>query len=322
MTRALLAVSLLLVGCGETNPRGGEAGVDASTMDAARPDAQADVEGTGEWVLLIRYVHLPDLPPSGSHEVPGMDLDGHVTASGSDPIGCFFEDWVAPARYVDTSGVDNQVPDIISAIRGINDGLDLNRDVEQAIHDLDALLVIRITRIGDPLDDGEVDVALFQVDLVGEPVYEMVTVDGETLELLAPNQTFRVQADSLIDGRPRTQMMNASLRGGRLYTPGTSFSLRIPARDMRTIELELDGMQVGGRVSETTLESGLVAGYVRVEDVPATIASLNLPTPPDMATVDSIASSLADIDVDGDGPCEAISIGLQVEGVAASLVFP
>ena len=302
---------------------GTDGGTDAALRDAAMPDAApADVEGTGEWTLLLRQGIVPALPPASSREVAGMNLDFHDTLGTSDPIGCFVEDWVAPARYVDVLGIDNQVPNVLTALEGFNPGLSLNDDIEQAIHDLDFLLVMRIRRIGHPTDDGGVDVALFTTEIVGTPVYEMVDVGGRMVEMLAPGQTFRPLPDSLIDGRPRTQMIGASLRGGRLFTPESSFSLRVPASDMRMVYLELNGMRLGGRVSESIISDGLIAGHIRVDDVPATLESLMLMDPPDMSTIETIAQTLADLDTNGDGDCEAISIGIQIEGVAATLVDP
>lgn len=321
MRSAVLAQSLLLLACSEPMPRDADASTrDGGAADAARPDAQADVEGTGEWALLLRRATLPELPPAGSREVPGLDLDGHVTASSSDPVGCYFEDWVAPARFVEVLGVDNRIPDVVAAARGINPGLDLNADIQQGINELDALLVLRVTRIGDAVDDGEVDVAIFQTELVGEPVYEPVVIDGATQMLLAPGQTFRALPESLIEGRPRTQIVGASLRGGRLHTPSVDFSLRLPARDLRMVQLELHGARLSGRISASSLTDALLAGHVRLEDVPATIDSLRLDPPPSPSTVAMIADQLADVDVDGDGPCEAISVGIEIEAVAATLI--
>lgn len=318
----ILASVILGCGAGAAPDAAVTPGVDAGSVDASRPDAQADVEGTEEWTLVIRVAQFPDLPPSGSREVPGMDLDGHVTASTSDPVGCYVEDWVAPAAYVETAGIDNQAPSVLTAVRAINPAVDINHDVMQSIRDGGALHAVRVSRIGDPIDDGEVDVAVFRVELTAPPVYETVLVAGAPREVMAPGQTFRVHPESLIEGRPRTQLTNASLRGGRLFTPEGHFSLRIPTREGGVTHLELNGLRIGGRVSAERLEHGLLAGYVRREDVPATIASLNVDPPVDPRTVDSIAEQLADVDVDGDGACEAISIAMMVEGVAATLVFP
>ncbi|MCB9594640.1 MAG: hypothetical protein H6719_18040 [Sandaracinaceae bacterium] len=321
--RALIAGSLLLIACGPAVRVDGGAppGIDAS-LDAARPDAQADVEGTGEWTVLVRYARFPELPTGGSRLVPGMNLDGHVSASSADPIGCFFEDWVAPDRYVDVEGIDNQAPDIFTAVHAFNDGRDVNADILASIVGGGALHVLRISRIGDPVDDGEVDVALFRVDLVDAPVYETVVLDGRSLELLAPGQTFRVQPDSLIEGRPRTVFPNGSLRGGRLFTEAGTFSLRIPTAEGAVLVLELEGTRVSGRVGDGSLDDALLAGWVRREDVPASIGSLNLDPPVDPETLDAIAGELVDIDSDGDGTCDAISIGMEIQGVAANLVFP
>ncbi|MCA9607622.1 MAG: hypothetical protein KC619_18570 [Myxococcales bacterium] len=321
VSAAVLAV--ILAGCSPgMAPDAGSPMDAAAPVDANRPDAQADVEGTGEWTLVIRYVHFPELPPSGSREVPGMDLDGHVTASTRDPIGCYFEDWVAPAAYVDTEGIDNQSPNILTAVSALNPMADLNGDVMRSVGDGGATHVMRITRIGDAIDDGEVDVAVFRVEPTAPLVYETVVVDGTPRELLAPGQTFRVHPESLIEGRPRTELPNASLRGGRLFTPPGHFSLRIPSSSGGVTHLELHGLHIGGRVSAERLEHGLMAGYVRVEDVPATIESLNLDRPVDPMTIDSITEQIADLDTDGDGTCEAVSMGVAIEGVAATLVFP
>lgn len=317
-----MILASVLAACSPGTPPDAGAPPDAERVDANRPDAQADVEGTGEWTLLIRLARFPDVPPAGSREVAGLDLDHHVTAGTRDPIGCYFEDWLAPPGYVEAEGIDNQAPNVMTAVRAINPGVDLNHDVMQSIKDGGAIHVLRITRIGDPIDDGEVDVAVFRVEPIDPLVYETVVVDGAPTELLAPGQTFRVHPESLIEGRPRTQLLNGSLRGGQLHTPEGHFSLRIPRPDGAVTRLELNGLRVAGRVDAERLEHGLLAGYVRLEDVPATIESLEIDPPVDPMTVDSIAEQVADMDTDGDGVCEAISIGMAIEGVAATIVFP
>jgi len=165
---------------------------------------------------------------------------------------------------------------------------------------------------------------VFMSELTEPAVFETVTVAGQPRTLLAPGQTFRPTADTLVDGRPRTFIRNASLRGGRIHTPpGTSLSLRIPARDGRVAVIELQDLRIGGRVGDTRLEDALIAGYIRVDDVRTTVDSLELPDPPDPAFVDGVASYYADVDVDGDPTvCEGISLGLEVEGVAAALELP
>jgi len=326
-----LALCSLLTACGGEFGSSSDAGVptptDAGPDDAAAPDAApADVPGDGVWTIVLRRIDIPELtdPTGSSDEVPGMNLDGFVTATERDPIGCAWVDWRAPARFVEVDGIDNQIPRVVDQIRELNPELDLDRDIQNAIADGDVLLVLRVERIGHPTDDGEVDVAVFTTELVDAPVFETVTVDGQPRMLLAPGQTYRALPDSLIDGRPRTFIRNASLRGGRLFTPpGTSFSLRIPARDGRLAVLELQDLRLGGEIGEAGLTNAVIAGYVRVDDVGTTVDSLELEDPPDPAYVDGIASFYADLDADGDpANCEGISLGFEVEGVSAELELP
>ncbi|MBX3271020.1 MAG: hypothetical protein KF729_12215 [Sandaracinaceae bacterium] len=318
-----LSVALSVASCAPTPTRDAGVTMDAAPPpDAARPDAQADVEGHEVWTLLVRYARFPEMPPTGSREVAGMDLDQRVTTSTSDALGCHVVDWVAPARYLATAGVDNQSPLILTAIRALNDAVDFNADLLASFARGRALHAIRISRIGHPIDDGGVDVAVFRVEPTAALALEPAVIDGRSLMLLAAGQTFRIHPESLIEGRPRTELRGASLRGGYLHTPGGSFSLRIPASDGGTLHIELSGLRIAGRASETRLEAGLMTGHVRREDVPATIESLNVEPPVDTATVEAIAEQLADLDLDSDGFCEGISIALEIDAVAATLVTP
>lgn len=331
MRRCTFFLCSLLAACGGDLGSSPDATVppasDAGIADAAPPDAApADVPGDGVWTLVLRRILVPDVPApmATTDEVAGMDLDAFVTATERDPIGCAWVDWRAPARFVDVAGIDNQIPRVIDQIREINPSLDLAGDIQRSIDEGDILIVLRIERIGHPTDDGEVDVSVYMSELTAPAVFETVAVEGQPQRLLAPGQTFQPRADTLVDGRPRTFIRNASLRGGRLHTPaGTSLSLRIPARDGRVAIIELQDIRIGGRIDESSLQDAVIAGYVRVDDVRTTVDSLELEDPPDPAYVDGVAAYYADLDVDSDPTdCEGISLGLEIEGVAAELTLP
>ena len=76
---------------------------------------------------------------------------------------------------------------------------------------------------GDLLDYAEADGtptfdAIHSAQVL-EHVLEPEACVARIVELLAPGQTFRALPDSLVDGRARTEVRNASLVGGRLVSP-------------------------------------------------------------------------------------------------------
>ena len=312
-----------LAACGPTTPRtGGDASPDASARDAgggrdAGPVRPADVRGDGvRYDYLIRVAAIADEEPD--RRAAGFDLDGFETSSTGDEVGCGYRDFTAPDRYGGARGVDNQGPAVLEVIRGLNDGVDLNTDLRQAIRDGSAVLLLRLEEVGDFVDDGRV-VLSFLTGSACEPLrYEGAD------SLLSPGQTFAADADALVDGQPASVFGEAWIEDGLLHARDGNFSLRIPGSDPGELfVIELNGVRLRAEVSADALAQGVLGGHVETENVVAIIDSLGIDPPPDPDLVMQIAQGYADLDLDGaPAECEALTLAVTVEAVDAVIAPP
>jgi hypothetical protein len=329
-----------LAGCGGGTLRGPDAGrsggLDAGAADggAPAPDAfrrtsdaglrPADPPGDDTIDLVVSWARLALEEPAGSGIVPGFDLDGFATARHG-ATGCGHPDFVAPAFQGGGDGIDNQLVPLYDAVRSVSPEVDLDQDLGNALASGDAIVLLRLAHVGDLSNDGEVEVSILTGTLVGGGAPRMVTrtVDGVPQQVIAPDQRFRIDAASLVGGRPVIVFDDAYIFDGRLVTRGTTFSLRVPATMGREFVLELRDVRVDARVSRDGLERGVLGGYALQEDLARGVSSALSPDDPvSPELVSSVLATYADIDLDGDGDCEGVSAALRLEATRAVLVDP
>ncbi len=341
-TRSLPALGLgLLVaaGCGGGTLRGPDAGRNQPVLDAGPADAwvpppdvfvpaadagrrPADPPGDDTIELVMSWARLPVEDPEGV--APGFDLDGHATRR-HEATGCGHADFVAPASLGGAEGVDNQVVPVYEAVRGINPETDFDEDLANAIAAGDAIILVRIAHVGDLVNDGEIEVSIMTGRLAGGGAPRMVarTIEGASYQAIAPGQRFEIDAASFVGGRPRAVFEDAYIVDGRLVTRGTSFSLRVPATMGRVFVLDLRDLRLAGRPTMDGIELGVLGGYALIEDLARGFESALSPddaVSPEL--VRTVLAMYADIDVDGDGECEALSSALRLEATRAVLVEP
>ncbi len=320
-------------------PDGGprEASIDAvltNDLGAAMPDARmrsgdagrrpADPPGDDTIELVMRWASLALEEPDGSGIAPGFDVDGIVTGR-ADPTGCGQEDFIAPARQGSGDGIDNQIVPLYGVVRSASPDSDFDEDLVNAVTSGDAIILFRISHVGDLVNDGEVEVSVMTgaVPGGGEPRLETTMIDGMPRRVLTADQSFDVEPSSLIGGRARALFDDAYIVDGRLLTRGTSFSLRVPATDGRVLVLDLRDMRIDAHVTPTGLELGVLGGYVLQEDLARGVASALRPDDPvSPELVMTVLETYADIDLDEDGVCEGLSAALRIDAVHARFVYP
>lgn len=279
------------------------------------PPTPPDPPGNETYDYVVNLLEIGQASASNPDEAPGYDLDDHNTQMESDPIGCGWTDFTAPAQFGGGAGVDNQLGPLLEMISSLGLDFDANGTIAENIAMGDLLLLIRVTGVGDIENDGNVTVQFFLGQLAEG---QTPMVDG--MMRLSGGQTFLVDPASVMGSldSPRIQFSNAVIANGRLSGGPALFSLMVPLGDMGNLDLDVQEAQVGFDITETSLSNGLVGGFVDVDDIVTAITNLMLDIMIPVETVRSILEGQADIDGNGDTECEALSVGLVFNGVEAT----
>jgi hypothetical protein len=122
--------------------------------------------------------------------------------------------------------------------------------------------------------------------------------------------------------------MEATLDDNKLTAGGPDevFSLALPLEDVGTINLAISSVNVTADVSMAEMQvsgvtNGLLTGVLPKEGILALVNNLLPPdigVPPEL--VISLLEGIFDIDTDGDGLNDALSVGLMFEGTPISIV--
>lgn len=324
----LVIAAALVGGCGGDDDPSGTP--DGGARDSTTPPPPPGDAGPGDSGMMT----IPDPPGNMTYdyvvnalqigeesatvpgESPGFDLDAHNTASETDPIGCGWVDFRAPAVYGGTQGVDNQLGPLLRMIADLGLDFDANMTIAENIAMGDLLLLVRVTGVGSLSNDGNVTVQFFLGKLMSG---QTPMLDG--MMRLSSGQTFLVDPVSVEGGNlemPRISFRNAVITNGRLHGGPSLFALNVPVSDLGTLALDVQEAQVSFDITETTLTNGLVGGYVDVDEVVTAIMSLMLDIMIPVETVRSVLSGQADIDTnDNTDECEALSLGLTFGAVDA-----
>ena len=325
--RALLGMSLLL-GCGD----GGSGSTDSPDNDTPRcvpsedyfepiPECTPDTcqlppsppESPGDPVVPGTFVvsHLAfgeyawtDDPENDVRWKVAYDLDGFASRRLG-PGRCLF-DTLCPYRraVVETPlGVDNNFADVVVPVFSGAGILPFEENVN-AILGSDASLLIRVDEAGE----GNTAVGVSRV-------YR--TEENWTVE----------RADVVNDRveQPKSVDAEAFIRGGLLVAhPSGPVSIPLPYKpDGLWVWLSVHHPVITGRVTDTGIVEGRLAGVVLLEDVLRTMELVFQPALTNCLRHDPTARSLADMMADGsagseEDTCDAISLGVAFEAVPAS----
>lgn len=295
----LIASALAAVGCGDD---------DGSTpTDGGSTPADSGMSESRVYVLNTLDVGQAD-PVGDPNIVPGFDLDMHNTTSMSDPMGCGFVDFTSGAPD-NVMGVDNQLGPILAGIAG---SVDVPGAIRDNINDGTVLILMEVTGINSFMNDDSITLNLYRGLLPPGVTMPMLGADM----LLSANQTFDLDRRSfLADGT--TPLVSASGRivNGRLQAGPTDFMLNVDVMSM-PLSLNIRDSQIRFNITPMSgINTGILGGALRVTEVVSAVAVFA----PDLRmTIETILAGQADLEPDGTGACQAVSLGLIFAGVPAT----
>lgn len=223
---------------------------------------------------------------------PGFNLDGHVTSSG-DSDGC------GAADYVDAEGAEG----IDSSFAGLLPILDateaaaLEPLVQDFINNGTILLLLEMSGFDEGSDPG---CGSFRV-LRGADV-PLVGTDG----FLLPGQTLAIE-----DASGLAPVASSRDGQGRFTATGFSFDL-----DVQIFDADIHLPISNGAARVWRADDGRYVGSIGGGFPYASVLDALLETNIDAGLKEllpTVLEAAADLDLDGDGVCESISVTLEVE---------
>lgn len=225
----------------------------------------------------------------------GFDLDGVVTETGDEDVGCGVADLVSPSGL---EGVDNAFARLLPVLETTEfvaaDGL-----IAASITSGELLLIGEISGLDDPTEDDCVTMAIHRAE--GQP---MLTTDGQIMagQTLLLDPAFPAQTypevplvAGTVEGRPLDvslplQILNAALEF-RLLNGALRYSI------------QEDGTVIGAFAGG--LEVGYLISLLDTEGVADELVELALP----------LLGAMADLAPDDQGTCSQLSITFTFEAV-------
>ncbi len=227
---------------------------------------------------------------------PGFDLDGAVSM-GNDGTGCEVEDQTAPDG---TPGIDNQLARFMPFIEaaGINQ---LEEYLQFAVLEGGIMMLAVVEGLDDPVNDD--DVRLIIVRGTGRPLVDLGNrVEAwQTIGLAEEDPVLGISTQAaVIDG----------------VVVGQFDSLRLPALLFDVfVDLHLTFGRFSFPIAFDDARSGFGSGAVTLTQILEIIDKTPSGNLGDV--IASLGPSLADLDVDGDTECDALSAVLEVGVVPA-----
>ncbi len=302
----IIASSLAAVGCGDDDGMtGGDSGM----------PPPGDGGASESRVFVINTLDVGQADPAGDPNiVPGFDLDMHNTTSMSDPMGCGFIDYSSGSPD-NIMGVDNNLGPILSGIAG---SVDIPGAIRDNINDGTVLILMEVTGINSFTNDDSIRLNLYRGVIVprtgDDPCMPTPPMLGADM-LLSPGQTFDVDRRSyMADGTTPLVSATGRIVNGRLQAGPTDFMLNIDVMSM-PLTLNIRQSQIRFNITPSSgINTGLLGGALRVAEVVSAVAVFA----PDLEmTILTVLGGQADLEPDGMGVCQAVSIGLTYAGVPA-----
>ncbi|MSP25702.1 MAG: hypothetical protein EXR75_11160 [Myxococcales bacterium] len=232
----------------------------------------------------------------------GLNLDG-VTSDGSGALGCYKTDFVSPTGAV---GIDNQLATLLPLVEEFVGTENIEALLGAAIKNGQLLIVMNVRGIDDVVNDACVDIAFG----TGRGV-PLLDANGE----YEPAQTFSWNApDDPVSVLRKGRIEHGVLRAG----PG---SLVLPVRVLDAdFALELSEAHIEATLTMDATGNlslqGLAGGGIDVAELGAVVSGLNIGEDVKGAVV-PLVKGRADLAMDADGYCHAISAALLLETTPA-----
>ena len=227
----------------------------------------------------------------------GFNLDGHNTEFG-DNEGCGLQDILSPTGE---EGIDNAFSGLLPALESTQ-AVAINGLIEDSLRNGELIIMIELTHIDDAQNDGCADFGIWRGE--GQP---MIGTDGSVLD----GQSF--VRSTLEPGL----VENISIQEGRFIAEGFNYTLPVQVLDV-FVSFTMQQTRLYGEILPDGSMQGYFGGGVALEDF-KTITELN-----DIGNVgtllDTLLEQAADIDLDGDGECDAVSLVFTFSGVPAYFI--
>lgn len=226
----------------------------------------------------------------------GFDLDGVDSTLGGSS-GCGIGDMVDPDG---NPGIDNSFANLIPTLE-LTEAQAVEGIIDNTIKSGELLLMFQLADVDDLQDDSCVDFTLLQGQ--GTP---LLGTDGELLA----DQTFDPDPAA-----PSTSVAGLSMAGGRVVAAPLDVNLPI-----QVFDLSLDFTLASGAMRVDRNEDGTFSGVFGGGVDPAYLLAIAGTEDVDDALygiLEGLLANAADLDFDGDGECEALSINFEFQAVGA-----
>ena len=277
----IFAHLFLLFGCGSQNKQ----------PDSASDSACGEPQNTQVAVITSLSFAYRD----GNNQTVGFNLDEHITEQG-DSKGCGIGDVTG---LDGTEGVDSVFSGMLPALDATQ-FVAVHGLIQDSIRSGELLLMLELSKIDDASNDECVDFGLWRGE--GTP---FIGTDGEVLD---------AQSFARSDITEPALINQTTLQDGTMGVSNLTYTLELQVLD----EYVSFNLQQGSLRADWT-PAGNVSGYfggaVSLDDF-TPLTSLN-----DIGSVGTLLEGLlanaADMDLDGDGTCDAITVMFEFEGVQA-----
>ena len=253
-------------------------------------DDCGSVDDRASWVV----PHLDFARRDDNGQGLGFDIDGHTTSAG-DSDGCGIADITSPDG---AQGIDSAFSGILPTLEATQ-AVAVSGLIEDSIKSGELLIVPELTRLDSLEDDSCADFGLWR----GEGV-PMIGTDGELLDA----QTFERS-----DHEPG-EVSGVVLEDGTFLAAPFEYTLPVQILDV-FVTFHMQRTHLEMTLDEDGTMQGRFGGAVPLTDFDV-ITELD-----DIGDVGELLEGLlpyaADIDLDDDGTCDAMTIVFEIEGTEA-----
>jgi hypothetical protein len=317
----LAAAALVGTGCGGDDGPSGDA--DGGTTDAGPVDARPDdPPGGPSYFYAINALDIARPTPEGI--AAGFNLDSRVS-DDTDESTCFHADFTSPPPD-NEPGIDNQLGPIIDAVGG---SFDVAGSVRDAIAAGDLIILVELTDVDDLTNDPLVGLSLLlaarKTCMADADCTTSWTCDTMAMEcrppvdammVITPGGTFDVATTSyMADGTTPLIHIDGAIVSGRFRGGPLDINLVLPVMGTE-LALNIRTAQVRFNPTATVLTNGVIGGALDVEETVTALVAVAPDTIPE-SLARSVLSAQADLEIDAEGACQSVSIGLTVSGVTA-----
>jgi hypothetical protein len=226
----------------------------------------------------------------------GFDLDRAVTEQGAS-TGCGHADFV---NLAGDTGIDNQFAQLLPLIEQFG-GMAIESYARAAIDSGNLLMMMEVTGVDDLDNDSQVSIGMYRG--LGEP---LKGTDGS----IQPWQTF--DRDT---ANPWVKVNDAQIVDGILIASAFDYTLPFFIFDF-AFEITLHDAELRVKLSADGNHTGMFGGAVTIENMLHIADNIDggEQLPP---LIRNVGTSMADLQPDESGTCQALSTVLNIESVGA-----